>query len=77
MAYSSIGKPGTEFGPCAESCNHADCNQLRVLANTPCRICGIPIGYEANFQQERDAAPVHIVCAWAESEDIDDERAGR
>jgi hypothetical protein len=49
MACGTIPKPGTELGPCKDVCDHRDCTASRRQANTICRKCGEPIGYDSRF----------------------------
>lgn len=67
MAYAQISKPGTKFGPCAESCHHKDCADLRATAETVCKLCGRTIGYDSYFCTD-GGAPVHYVCALKNAE---------
>ena len=62
MAAGFLSKPGTEYGPCDPICGHTDCAQTRQMANTPCRICGEPIGYERRFFDSKRDGIVHEVC---------------
>lgn len=45
MAASAIPVPGSEYGPCAEACEHIDCAANRTAAAGTCRICKEPIGF--------------------------------
>jgi hypothetical protein len=49
MASSFISPPGSEFGPCAEFCDHRDCAASRRVAGASCGICGEPIGYDRHY----------------------------
>lgn len=72
MAAGVLSKPGTEYGPCAEPCRHIDCAGTRTIAETVCRYCDKPIGYDRRFYN--DEGYVHSSC----SEDaIEQERANR
>lgn len=64
MAAAFISKPGTEYGPCAEGCNHTDCAASRAMADGVCRLCGKPIGYEVRFYQDPESKEslVHAIC---------------
>ena len=62
MAYGRLPEPGTEFGPCEGECNHTDCNKTREMAETECGICSEKIGYETNFQKDRNGNLVHHIC---------------
>lgn len=67
MAAGRLPKPGSEYGPCVERCEHRDCAANRAQAQSPCRICGEPIGYERPFFQESDSGQplvlAHALCA--------------
>ena len=62
MAAGMLSKPGSEYGPCAGECDHTDCAATRRMAETPCRICKEPIGYDRRFYREDDGSLVHAVC---------------
>lgn len=49
MAAGTLPAPGTEFGACAASCAHRDCEQTRAMSAAACNICSDPIGYGARF----------------------------
>ena len=49
MAAGTLPEPGTEYGPCAEPCKHTDCAATRRTAESACRYCGDPIGYERRY----------------------------
>jgi len=61
MAASVISRPGSEYGPCKEDCNHSDCAELRHMANLICNECNEPIGYEARFYQD-EFGQAHARC---------------
>jgi hypothetical protein len=44
--YRHIPAPGTEFGPCADACNHRACAVARDDAAKVCPICLKTIGYD-------------------------------
>ena len=46
MAAGSLSAPGTDSGPCLDTCKHTDCAANRRMAALPCTHCGKPIGYE-------------------------------
>lgn len=82
MAAGSLPTPGSKYGPCAgvttlalgAPCAHRDCAETRTMADTRCRICGEPIGYETGFFCESDggARPfilVHADCLYREVEE--------
>jgi hypothetical protein len=62
MAWTALGKPGTEFGPCAEQCKHSDCALSRRQAETICPGCKEAIGYERAFV-EYAGSLWHLACA--------------
>lgn len=63
MAAVGLAKPGSEHGPCADSCAHTDCAETRRQAETPCDICGEKIGYDKPFyQRESWSILIHQVC---------------
>lgn len=68
MAAGYLGKPGTEFGPCGESCGHTDCRYTRDMAAAPCRLCGKPIGYDSGFFEDGSGplleVLVHAPCLY-------------
>jgi hypothetical protein len=45
MAYITLAEPGTKHGPCAEECEHVDCNETKRKASTLCPYCLKPLGY--------------------------------
>jgi hypothetical protein len=63
MAATVLPKPGSEFGPCAEPCQHTDCAETRRQAATICDLCPEPIGYDRRFYQ-KDSWTVltHQIC---------------
>lgn len=64
MAASYLSKPGSDLGPCGESCKHRDCASTRAAAAGSCRLCGAEIGYENLFYKdpEDEAKLVHAEC---------------
>ena len=69
MAAGRLPEPGTEHGPCAEICKHLDCAESKRQAESACRICEKPIGYERGFYQENNwTVFVHSSCAHTEAE---------
>ena len=46
MSWSLIPKPGTEYGPCEGKCDHIDCAQNRMWAESVCPHCKEPVGYD-------------------------------
>jgi len=49
MGYSMLSEPGSEFGPCKDGCDHKDCVWTRKTAESICRFCNEPIGYNRGF----------------------------
>ena len=62
MASIFVSKPGTEFGPCADECNHTDCAELRSMAEALCKYCKKPVGYNRRFYKIIDGSFVHELC---------------
>ena len=71
MAAGVLSKPGTEFGPCAGNCNHTDCEQTKVMAQTGCKYCHQPIGYDRRFFRFEGHQLAHESCAYKEQERLD------
>ncbi|HEY7195479.1 MAG TPA: hypothetical protein VH439_17180 [Gemmatimonadales bacterium] len=59
MAAGSLGKPGTERGPCATACRHIDCREIREWARALCHYCGKEIGYETRFYRQGEDEEPH------------------
>ena len=78
MASGFLAKPGYEFGPCLEMCEHFDCQKTRSMAEQRCRFCGQPIGFKKRFytdpNDETHSRLVHAVCI---EQDNDDALNGR
>lgn len=49
MAAGILSKPGAEYGPCVDACEHLDCKSMRERAESICPLCQKPIGYERRF----------------------------
>lgn len=49
MAAGILSKPGAEYGPCVDACEHLDCKSLRTIAESVCPLCQKPVGYERRF----------------------------
>lgn len=63
MAASVISKPGSEHGPCKGRCKHRDCRQTVTDAQSACRFCLKPIGYETLYYRARfDGCLAHATC---------------
>lgn len=70
MGWITLPTPGTKYGPCKGKCKHTDCAATRTEAETPCRYCKKPIGFDTKFYTDRDETKVgggtlysHFVCA--------------
>jgi hypothetical protein len=72
VAAGVLSKPGTEYGPCNQPCHHTDCAGTRTIAETVCRFCDKPIGYDRRFYN--DEGYVHASCF---EDSIEQERANR
>jgi len=67
MAAGYLPETGSEFGPCADACEHSDCAQTKRMLLTVCRWCDLAIGYRAFYNDTPDGEPawsrmVHAVC---------------
>lgn len=62
MAASSLAAPGTEYGPCADPCEHTDCAATRAMAARNCIGCAEEIGYDQRFFREDDGSLLHMKC---------------
>lgn len=66
MAAISLASPGTKYGPCKAPCQHRDCAATRLMAESICRLCGKPIGYDTRCYADPDSpdplASVHASC---------------
>jgi len=51
-AAGTLGKPGSDRGPCRQPCRHDACAEARAWAAARCHYCGTPIGYERRFYRE-------------------------
>ncbi len=49
MGYNVLPEPGSEHGPCQDGCEHRDCAWTRKAAESICRFCDKPIGYDRGF----------------------------
>lgn len=69
MGWSVLPRPGTEYGPCEEKCEHRDCAQTRKMAEAECSICDKEIGYDRGFylRTNEPLDMVHSVCAHEEA----------
>jgi hypothetical protein len=65
MAASATPAPGTQYGPCAEPCEHRSCECSRREAAALCRICTQRVGYGRPWYATIDNIPgaVHADCA--------------
>jgi hypothetical protein len=60
MAAGILSSPGTQFGLCADTCQHSDCATVRLIAETICRFCVNAIGFNNRFYN--DNGYVHASC---------------
>lgn len=60
-----LGEPIT----CDEPCRHKDCEEIRALVGSPCRICGTALKSGQRYFRESDGQLTHEVCAMEEAED--------
>jgi len=68
MGWGMLSEPGTQYGPCKESCEHTDCAATRKDAATKCTICGETIGYGTKFYYTDEGAE-HALCTWKKEEE--------
>jgi hypothetical protein len=54
-------RPGSEYGPCVETCAHRDCEASRKDAAITCVVCRQPLGYERYWWMV-DGQPEHEQC---------------
>jgi hypothetical protein len=54
MAAGVLRGPGTKHGPCANVCQHFDCDETRRMAAEVCRFCRKPIDYGVAFYRDPD-----------------------
>lgn len=65
MAAASMGETGTEFGECAEPCEHTDCASIRRMKASPCTYCGEPIGTRRFYRHGEGWDELdHEACAY-------------
>ena len=71
MASGFLAKPGFEFGPCLERCEHVSCQKTRSMADQQCRYCGQKIGFGKRFYTDphNETQLVHAVCIEQASDD--------
>ena len=60
MAAEILSNPSTQFGPCADACQHSDCASTRIIADSVCRFCEKAIGLNRRFYN--DNGYVHASC---------------
>jgi len=76
MAAGYLDEPGHEYGPCVGECAHVDCAATRRTAESICRCCGEPIGYDRAFYLDPetqngpvdDRRDVHADCLLLEED---------
>lgn len=68
-----IPSPGPDQVPCSTGCAHCDCVSARRVAESPCVVCGNPIGYDRFFRRYTAGwnGPVaHATCSATPRHDI-------
>lgn len=68
MAAGTMFDVTDESIVCQRPCKHADCAADRVLAATPCNMCGKKIEAGQRFFLDDLDAPQHAVCVWKAEE---------
>lgn len=53
MAALVLPKPGTKLGPCKGGCEHKDCRQTIMDAQSVCWFCLKPIGYNRLYYRSQ------------------------
>lgn len=62
MAAGILPRPGTQYGPCEQPCDHVDCRATRQDAASICVYCRREIGFGTRFYRT-DLTLVHAACA--------------
>lgn len=62
MAASVLPKPGSSASAPCKRCEHTDCRATRAMAQTACRLCDKPIGYETRFNSGWSGNLAHEAC---------------
>jgi hypothetical protein len=67
MAAGTLPKPGAKDYErtellCVDDCKHTDCNYLKTMTKSLCKICQTPIGYDTRYYREDDKQLVHARC---------------
>lgn len=68
MAYLIIWPPGSDAGPCVDTCAHRDCAELRADADRRCPVCAKPLGYESKLSNDASGRLSHFACLLAAAE---------
>ncbi len=76
MAAGRMPTPGTQHGPCSETCKHKDCAELKNLAQAPCRFCQKAIGWGGRFYRSQFSGDVAHATCLEEAIDRNDARVG-
>ena len=63
MSITTLSAPGSEYGPCLDPCGHIDCQEIRHIAQSPCVICFLTIGYDCEITMLEDGSFAHAICA--------------
>lgn len=61
------------FGPCEDvGCGHRDCKATRAMAESICRLCEQPIGYDVRFYHDNknEGQWVHAFCLETRAETL-------
>lgn len=61
MAFATLPKPGSKYGPCETECRHIDCASTRRAAESICPVCQQPIGYDQAYWTV-EAFNQHVDC---------------
>jgi hypothetical protein len=64
MAWSTVPAEGSQYGPCAEPCQHRDCAQHRADAQVICSYCHKAVGTDTPIYsgQDGESRLVHASC---------------
>lgn len=62
MPAHVVPLPGEKYGPCSGTCNHPECTEMRKIAETPCKYCKEPIGYNKVFYFLAHGELAHYSC---------------
>jgi len=62
MAWLVIASPGKKYGPCADPCQHKDCQNMRGYVEKKCGFCGERLGYDRRSSHDDDKGECHTSC---------------